>query len=133
MAFGLGFLSSPVTVYAYEEPQIALEPQVVATVVSVLEEPEIIVSEEERCNCYLFVKNNVEGLPLMANITPNTELEVGAVAIFKYPSGLKHVAIVREIWDGEFLVEETNYKNCKYGKRIVSEVDKSLIGFWKVL
>lgn len=66
----------------------------------------------------------------MVNILPNSEARVGAVAIFKYPNGLKHVAVVREVWDTEFLVEETNYKKCVHKNRLVDKTDPSLVGFW---
>lgn len=119
--------------YAEEKPVIALEAPYVETVVynePIVEVPEV-VSKEEKCNCYLYLKNRIDNLPRMADVNPNSEITVGSVAVFMYPNGVKHVALVDQIWDGEFVVTETNYKNCKYGKRIVKDGDKSLLGFWK--
>jgi len=117
---GLGVITPPQVVYAGEKPIVVLE--------SPHEEPEPI-SEEERCNCYLFVKNRVD-VPRMVDIAPNSDISVGSVAIFVYPNGLKHVAIVKEVWGDEFLVEETNYKNCTHKNRLVDYDNSALIGFY---
>lgn len=69
----------------------------------------------------------------MAQVLPNSEIEVGSVAVFMYPNNLKHVAVVTEVHDDHFVVSETNYHKCKAGVRDVLFTDKALLGFWKML
>ena len=94
----------------------------------------ITIGEEYRfvvCSCWALVKTKIPKLPRMKEIVPNSEIEVGSVAIFEYPT--KHVAYVSEVHDGYFIVSESNYKPCLYSERKVEMVDKSLLGFWKML
>jgi hypothetical protein len=83
------------------------------------------------CSCWALVKTKIPTLPRMKDIVPNSEIQVGSVAVFQYP--IKHVAYVKEVYDTYFIVTESNYTPCLYQDRRVENVDKSLVGFWKVI
>jgi surface antigen len=56
---------------------------------------------------------------------------VGRIAMFKYGEKVteSHVAVVKEIRDDGFLVEEANWKPCKKTTRLISWDDPALVGF----
>ena len=85
------------------------------------------------CNCYAYVSTRVK-LPKMANIQPNSNADIGSVAIFYYPSGgkfVKHIAIVVKKDSNGFTVMESNKTHCLLGSRVVKWDDPRLDGFWK--
>lgn len=82
------------------------------------------------CNCYAYMKTKVKRLPRMAEIMPNSKPKIGAVAIFKYKDGTKHLAYVKGLQSGIIQVEEANYKPCLTGSRQISADDPRLIGFY---
>ncbi len=94
----------------------------------------LIKNDEEylftSCNCYQFAKY-VSGIdfPRMSNIQPNTMPSVGSIAIFDY-NGIEHIAVIVELNEAYFLVNEANYKPCKIGTRRVRYDDERLVGFW---
>lgn len=112
-------------------------PALVATYVPTVEiEPEAVVEAPKLdntldCNCYMYVRSKIPNLPLTKDLKPNSEIAVGAVAIFKYPSGLMHYAYVESFGTDVFTVDESNYKKCVRAKRIVKLDDKALLGFYK--
>ena len=85
------------------------------------------------CVRYVF---NKTGAPLVdakwySNF-PRTVIAVGTVAIFKYRSGISHVALVERLDADGFLVSECNYDGeggC--GKRFVPYNHYSIVGFWE--
>jgi hypothetical protein len=82
------------------------------------------------CNCYLYVRTKIAGLPNTATIINNLS-DNGPVAVFYYPdSGLYHFTLVKKETGSEIFIEETNYKPCQYGERTVSKSDPSLVGFF---
>lgn len=99
------------------------------------EPPSMVVLEDVSllCNCYAYAKSKIPELQNTSKITPNTDIEVGTVAIFKYPSGVKHYAIVKSVSKESFVVDESNYKRCVQKDRTVSIDDKYLLGFYKIL
>lgn len=84
------------------------------------------------CSCWSAVKTKISNLPRMKDILPGGQVKVGGVAIFIYPSGLKHIAYIESISEEGFTVFEANYEPCKLGKRFVKWEDKSLIGFMNI-
>ncbi len=69
----------------------------------------------------------------MAEIRPNTEARVDAVAVMYYPSsGLRHFAYTEYVFeDGSALISEANYRKGRVTFRIVRPTDYSLQGFWQ--
>lgn len=83
------------------------------------------------CNCYSLVKTRVANLPRIVEIVPNSNLKIGAVAIFQYGS-VKHLAYVTSMGEnGTFIVQEANYKPCLIGTRTIHTSDSHLQGFWE--
>lgn len=64
------------------------------------------------------------------NYRPNISPHVGAIAIFRYPHGVGHVALVTALHNAEFSVTEANYHHCQQGDRWVSLNDPNLVGFY---
>lgn len=100
----------------------------------VIEEVEVVKDAEEtypgeECNCYLYVKNRVDDLPRMHEITPNAGSTVGSIAVEWYGE-VKHISIVTEVMDDGVWVEESNYSHCKTGTRFIPFNKHSLSGFW---
>ena len=82
------------------------------------------------CNCYLFVKKVFTSLPSTHTILSNVATS-GPVAVFYYSSvGLHHYAVVLGETDDGYFIEETNYKECEHGTRIIPKDDPNLIGFF---
>ena len=82
------------------------------------------------CNCYSLVKTRVNNLPRMKDITPNSTLGRGVVAILDY-SGTKHVAVVESVDSDSFVVFEANYTPCMIGRRTVRKDDPQIVGFYR--
>lgn len=81
------------------------------------------------CNCYAYVDSVVD-LPPSQVVRNNLE-ESGDVAVFYYPeSGLYHYAIVLDSSLEYITVAETNYKHCKFTKRVIRTDYNYLIGFY---
>lgn len=114
-----------------ELDKTALIPTYVPTVETELPVKQQII-DEVACNCYLAVKQRIPNLPLTKNLIPNSEVAVGSVAIFKYPSGLMHYAYVESFGTEVFKVSESNYLPCQRGERLVNLNDKSLLGFYAI-
>ena len=68
----------------------------------------------------------------MAQIVPNASLHEGAVAVFQYSDGTKHVAYVSYITGRTFTVKEANFKAGLIGTREVSLDDPFLQGFFRI-
>lgn len=68
-------------------------------------------------------------LPPTADLYPNTEPLIGAVALFNY-SGTPHFAVVEAVNTGTVTVAETNYHHGLFDRREVSLSDENLRGFW---
>jgi hypothetical protein len=56
---------------------------------------------------------------------------VGRVAVFKYHSGISHVALVTELSINGFWVREANYRAGKIGVRFVPYNDYSIVSFFE--
>lgn len=79
-------------------------------------------------NCYLYIASLVK-LPPTALIKPNSPIQVGVVALFKYGS-LPHYALVTKIGINSFTVQESNYHKGTFDTREVSLTDPHLLGFF---
>lgn len=98
----------------------------------------IASSTEEQwvaCNCYLYLKTRVKGLPKMEQIVPNGTPKIGAVAIFSYKDkrtgrSVKHVALIEKLGQSGFSVAETNFTKCLFDRRQVDWNDPHIVGFW---
>ncbi len=89
------------------------------------------------CNCYLYLKTRIRGLPLMRDIVPNSTPKVGAVAIFEYKdkqtgARVKHVAIIEKFSATGFAVAESNFTRCLWDRRTIDWGDPHIVGFWSV-
>ncbi len=87
------------------------------------------------CNCWLYLKTRVAGLPRMAEIIPNGTPRIGAVAIFVYKDkrtgrNVRHVALIEKLSDSGFTVAETNFTKCLFDRRWIAWGDPHLVGFW---
>lgn len=85
------------------------------------------------CSCVKYARALIGNVPLQnaSQFVPNTKLHVGALAVFKYSSGVSHVAVVTSVKESSFTVKEANYKPCLTSTRNVSTDDEALIGFWE--
>jgi hypothetical protein len=82
------------------------------------------------CNCFGLVKTKLgDALPRMADIQPNSEPSVGAVAVYDY-NGLKHVAYVTNPQPDGFWEFGANLTPCKIESRFVRYDDPHLLGFF---
>jgi hypothetical protein len=62
---------------------------------------------------------------------PMSDVTLGDVIIFKYPSGVHHVALIIGYSDaGGWLVVETNYEPGKETRRNVPTFDPAILGFY---
>ena len=114
------------TIYPIPEPKTTLT-------FTQTEEVEVKDPEEtypgEECNCYRYTSNRVANLPRMADIYPNTQPTVGAVAV-EWFGQVKHVSVVTEVSSEGVWVKESNYHHCEIGTRFIHFTKPSLIGFW---
>ncbi len=93
---------------------------------------ETVLLNKELCNCYAYVRNQYPSLPSTGVILNNLQ-QSGNVAVFYYQDvGLHHYAVLVGETDTHYIIEETNYKRCKFGIRQVPKNDKSLIGFFNI-
>lgn len=86
-----------------------------------------------KCSCVRAVRSFGANIPYdtdAENIEPNSEIEVGAVAIFKTVN-YSHIAIVTNIKDSTFWVKEANYLKCQITEREINFDDERLVGFYK--
>lgn len=99
---------------------------------------EILADREDAwsvCNCYSYVWTKKKGLPKMAQIQPNSEAQVGSVAIFYYKDRetgkqVKHVALVTRVTSNSVTVDEANFTKCLTGTRVIPISDPRMVGFW---
>lgn len=88
---------------------------------------------EIRCSCIRAVRSWGVKIPYGMNaedIEPNTEIEIGAVAIFREKNG-GHIGVVTRIGEKGFWIKEANYVECEITERWISFEDKRLIGYYK--
>lgn len=88
------------------------------------------------CSCvkYAYVMTGYS-IPLQDADTfyPNAVVpKPGELAVFKYPSGESHIAVITAIGSGYFTIKEANYAPCKEDTRTILLSDPALIGFYKV-
>lgn len=82
-------------------------------------------------NCYAYIKAMfVPNLPQTRYLKPNAEAQIGAVALFTYPSGLRHYAYVINRVGDLVTIAESNYRKGKYTTRTIPISSPSLDGFW---
>ncbi len=88
------------------------------------------------CSCVRFAASIVRGVPLVDAIFfptfgTRTYPAVGRVAMFKYGAGVleSHVAVVTELEDAGFWVEEGNWRHCQKTTRFIQWDEPSLVGF----
>lgn len=86
------------------------------------------------CSCVRYARSL--GLPIpyntnAINLKPNTEISLGVGALFSEEQG--HVAVVVEILEDGFWVDEGDYKKCERTKRFIKFDNpyNKLIGFYK--
>lgn len=86
------------------------------------------------CSCTKYVHVLDKSIPIRNadHFTPNSSAHVGALAIFHYPNGISHVALVISIHGATFSVRESNYLPCKTDTRDIAFTNSSLYGFWDV-
>lgn len=82
------------------------------------------------CNCYSHVKTFIPNLPRTAELWPNSEPQIGSVALFRYSNGVRHYAYVKSVGEGFVRVTEANKTPCSIGERTVSLSDPFLLGFF---
>lgn len=92
--------------------------------------------DDVACNCWRFLATKLP-VPRMADIQPNTTPHVGAIAIFSYKDKttgekVKHIAYIEELTADGFVISESNFEKCKYGRRTVAWTDQRLVGFFDV-
>lgn len=86
-----------------------------------------------RCSCVRAVRSWGVDLPYGINaedIEPNTEIEIGVVAIFNEKSG-GHIGLVTRIGEKGFWVKESNYVKCEITERFIDFDDYRLVGYYK--
>lgn len=83
------------------------------------------------CNCWAYLKEIYPTLPNTKEIHANLQKNTAEVAVFSY-DGLNHYAHVVSVGTSTFSVEETNFKKCTKGSRIVQLSDPRLLGFYNV-
>lgn len=93
--------------------------------------PETKLNKSDAYNCYMYVRNRfVPNLPPTRLLRPNSEAQNGAVALFTYPSGLRHYAYVLNRSGDSVTIAESNYRKGQYTTRTISINSPSLDGFW---
>lgn len=84
------------------------------------------------CNCYSYVREVYDNLPMTRTILSNLSLE-GEVAVFYYPtSDVHHYAVVVDRKDGYITIDETNFSSCQFSRRVISEDYAPLLGFYSL-
>jgi len=82
-------------------------------------------------NCYIYLKFARKiPLPPTAQLWPNSEAHIGAVALFRYSNGVRHYAEVIGLSEGRITLMEANFEPGKVGKRTIAMTDPHLQGFW---
>lgn len=93
---------------------------------------EIVLLQPELCNCWMYTKSVYPSLPSTKVILSNLQQE-GEVAVFYYSDiGLHHYAVLVGETDTHYIIEETNYKRCKFGQREIPKDDPALLGFFNI-
>ena len=89
-------------------------------------------------SCVKYVRTHIPELPFgnADDFRPNTELDVGVVAILKfppserYPNGTQHLAYVDEVWPHAFHIKQTNRVSNTYTEEWVDVNDPKVVGFY---
>ncbi len=86
-------------------------------------------------SCVQFVHSRIPSAPLVDaewfQQFPRSTPSVGSIAMFKYDSGVSHVAIVEELQQEGMVVSECNYRKGVCDKRFVKWNNDTLVGFWQ--
>jgi hypothetical protein len=125
------FLGLPLTAIAEPSPVVNVAAEVkLLTPLPLGEEPKPKPATGVLCNCWSFVKSVYPSLPGTNYVLSNLSNH-GEVIVFYYKEvGLHHYAVVRGETDTHYAIEETNYKGCQHGRRLVSKDDPSIVGFF---
>ena len=86
-----------------------------------------------RCSCVRYARSLGVELPydlIPIDLGPNTDIEIGAVAIFREKL-CGHIGVVTRIGDKGFWIKESNYVECEITERWISFEDHRLIGYYK--
>ena len=84
------------------------------------------------CNCYAYTKEVYPELPTTSVIKNNLTV-AGEVAVFYYPSsGVYHYAVVVDSDEGTITIDETNFRHCEFGRRVINKDYPYLIGYYRV-
>lgn len=101
--------------------------QVTHAIASVV--PQDAQNDPVACNCYLYVKSLILGLPRASELKTNTTPHVGAVVIFDY-DGLPHYGVITSLSANGFELKDSNFRPCRYMTRHISWSDAHIRGFW---
>lgn len=94
------------------------------------ERPVEVLSRAVLFNCYQYVKTQFPDLPPTKYIWANLSEQPGGVAVFRYPSGLEHYAVVDAVGTSTIQIRETNFNSGTYTERTIPLDDPSLHGFY---
>lgn len=124
--------SQEVTFAAIPSDQSSSTPHSSSPIKPVVSQPdEAPVNDPLASNCYLYIKTRfIPTLPQTRYLVPNSDAQIGAVALFTYPSGLRHYAYVQQVSEGFITIVESNYRAGQYTTRTISIYSASLDGFW---
>lgn len=82
-------------------------------------------------NCYSYAKTQINNLPSMKDIQPNTDYpSVGGLVILYYGK-TKHLSVITKVTKEGIEVKETNWQPMKFTKRTILWNDKNIDGFWR--
>ena len=107
----------------------------------VVEEVQVVIAEEPLWkapeplsltlwNCWEYTRQVYPSLPSTREIWNNLTDTPGGVAVFRYPSGLEHYAVVESIGTSTIHIKETNYRHGTVTERDISLTDPALKGFF---
>jgi len=88
--------------------------------------------ENIACSCIKTARHFGADIPARIDafdLKSNSRPRIGVLALFRFPSGLYHVGLVREIQEGGFLVVQGNKEPCKITEELVRWGDRNLVGF----
>lgn len=67
-----------------------------------------------------------------ADLVPNVETpQKGDLVLFRYKSGVSHVAVVKSLSEGVLSVTEGNLEPCQISSRTVPVTDQNIVGYWR--
>lgn len=117
------------TPIAHAQTQATTTTPAATTTPETIKEPVKKPYDATACNCYAYVKSKIPSLPLTKYLKPNTNLDVGVVALFNY-RGTPHYAIVSKLEGVGFWVKDSNFGGCGYRTHYIKLDDPALIGYW---